>query len=121
VQTSLPGSVVFFGTPEFAVPTLEALVRGGLTVALVVTQPDRPAGRGRREQSPPVVLKARELGLELAQPRRIRAAGFLERVAAAEPALAVVVAFGQMRRCCHAGVAPRRSRRRSPPATALPG
>ena len=96
MPTSLHGPVIFFGTPEFALPTLEALVREGLALGLVVTQPDRPAGRGGRRRSPPVAARAHELGLELAQPRRVRAAGFLERVAALEPALAVVVAFGQI-------------------------
>ncbi len=93
---TLDGPIIFFGTPDFAVPTLEALVEAGLPVALAVTQPDRPAGRGGRHRSPPVAVRARELGLELAQPPRVRAADFLDRAAALEPALAVVVAFGQI-------------------------
>jgi len=93
---ALPGPVIFFGTPEFAVPTLEALVEEGVAIGLVVSQPDRPAGRGRQRRSPPVAVKARQLGLELAQPRRVREAEFLERAAALDPLLAVVVAFGQI-------------------------
>ena len=92
---SLTGPIVFFGTPEFAVPTLEALVDEGLPLALVVTQPDRRVGRGARYRSPPVAVRARELGLELAQPERVRG-DFLTRAAALEPGLAVVVAFGQI-------------------------
>ncbi|HQN39673.1 MAG TPA: methionyl-tRNA formyltransferase, partial [Thermoanaerobaculia bacterium] len=52
--------LLFFGTPEFAVPTLAALVAAGVPPRLVVSQPDRPAGRGRRLVSPPVVRWARE-------------------------------------------------------------
>ena len=55
--------LVFFGTPEFAVPSLEALVAAGRPPVLVVTQPPRPAGRGRRLLEPPVAVRARELGL----------------------------------------------------------
>ena len=92
----LAGPIIFFGTPEFALPTLEALVAEDLPVGLVVTQPDRPFGRGGRQRSPPVAVRARELGLELVQPRRVRADDFLDRAMAVEPALAVVVAFGQI-------------------------
>ena len=55
--------IVFFGTPDFAVPTLEALASAGRMPVLVVTQPDRRAGRGRKLQPPPVAARARELGL----------------------------------------------------------
>lgn len=90
------GPVIFFGTPEFAVPTLDALVAAGLSVGLVVSQPDRRAGRGGRYRSPPVAVRARELGLELVQPGRVRSREFLELAGAVEPVLAVVVAFGQI-------------------------
>jgi methionyl-tRNA formyltransferase len=88
--------ILFFGTPEFAVPTLAALVAAGRAPSLVVTQPARPAGRGRRTQDPPVAVWARERGLEVAQPVRVRDAEFLSRAAAAAPDVAVVVAFGQI-------------------------
>ena len=88
--------LVFFGTPAFAVPALEALVAVGRAPALVVTQPARPAGRGRRLVEPPVAVRARELGLTVAQPARVRDPEFLERLQALAPDLAVVVAFGQI-------------------------
>ncbi|HYO16391.1 MAG TPA: methionyl-tRNA formyltransferase [Thermoanaerobaculia bacterium] len=88
--------VVFFGTPEFAVPTLAALVAAGRSPALVVTQPAKPAGRGQRPQDPPVARWAREHGLPVIQPERVRQPEFLERMKALQPAVAVVVAFGQI-------------------------
>jgi len=88
--------VVFFGTPEFAVPTLEALVAAGRPPALVVSQPDRPAGRGQRLASPPVATRARALALPVAQVERVREPGFLAELVALAPDLAIVVAFGQV-------------------------
>jgi methionyl-tRNA formyltransferase len=88
--------VVFFGAPEFAVPTLAALVAAGRSPALVVTQPARPAGRGQRPQDPPAARWARERGLPVDQPERVRQPEFLERMRELEPAAAVVVAFGQI-------------------------
>ena len=90
------GRIVFFGTPDFAVPTLDALCRAGLAPELVVTQPARPAGRHRRLVEPPVATYARERGLELSQPERVRSVDFLARVGDVGPAAAVVVAFGQI-------------------------
>jgi methionyl-tRNA formyltransferase len=88
--------ILFFGTPELAVPTLATLVEAGRRPVRVVTQPARPVGRGHRLQDPPVAVWAREHGLEVAQPERVRAPAFLEEVAALAPDLAVVVAFGQI-------------------------
>ncbi len=88
--------LVLFGTPEFAVPTLDALVAGGSPPLAVVTQPARPAGRGRRVEEPPLARRARELGLPLLQPERVRAEDFLAALAALRPEIAVVVAFGQI-------------------------
>ncbi len=88
--------ILFFGTPEFAVPTLAALVAAGRVPALVVTQPSRPAGRGQRPQDPPVARWAREHGLAVASPERVRDPAFLEAAAALAPDVAVVVAFGQI-------------------------
>ena len=87
--------LVFFGTPEFAVPTLEALAREH-DVALVVAQPDKPAGRGMKMQAPAVAVKARQLGLPLAQPPKIRNAEFLDSVAALRPEAGIVVAYGKI-------------------------
>jgi methionyl-tRNA formyltransferase len=87
--------VVFFGTPQFAVPTLEAIAREH-EVGLVVAQPDRPAGRGMKLHVPEVVVKARELGLPVAQPAKIRTDEFLDSIRALEPDLGIVVAYGRI-------------------------
>jgi len=88
--------VAFFGTPDFALPTLQALVAAERAPLLVVTQPDRPSGRGQRVQAPPVAHWAREHGLEIWQPARVRDPEVLERIAGLELDLAVVAAFGQI-------------------------
>jgi methionyl-tRNA formyltransferase len=88
--------ILFFGTPDFAVPALVALVDAGRAPVRVVAQPSRPAGRGNRLQDPPVAAWAREHGLEVVQPERVRNPAFLESAAALSPDLAVVVAFGQI-------------------------
>jgi methionyl-tRNA formyltransferase len=87
--------VVFFGTPEFAVPTLEALAREH-EIALVVAQPDKPAGRGMKMHAPAVAMKARDMGLPLAQPPRIRNEEFLASIAALNPDAGIVVAYGKI-------------------------
>jgi methionyl-tRNA formyltransferase len=88
--------VVFFGTPDFAVPTLAALVAAGRRPVLVVTQPARPTGRGQRMQDPPVARWAREHGLPVFQQERVREPAFLDSLRALAPGVAVVVAFGQI-------------------------
>jgi len=88
--------ILFFGTPDFAVPTLAALVAAGRRPLRVVTQPARPVGRGHRLQDPPVAVWAREHGLEVVQPEKVKDPAFLAEAAALEPDLAVVVAFGQI-------------------------
>lgn len=88
--------VVFFGTPEFAVPTIEALLRSDHEVVAVVAQPDRPAGRGMRLQTPPVAARARSRGLKLLQPERIRDPHFLEVIRSLEPQAGIVVAYGKI-------------------------
>lgn len=91
--------VVFLGSPEFAVPSLRALAADDrFDVALVVTQPDRPAGRGRRLQPPPVAEVARELGLSLFQPRSLRSAETFDALAAARADVFIVVAYGEILR-----------------------
>jgi methionyl-tRNA formyltransferase len=87
--------VLFYGTPEFALPTLEALVRHHEVVA-VVTQPDRPAHRGQRLTAPPVKLRAEAGGLAVLQPPRLRDPGWPERLGALGADVGVVVAFGQI-------------------------
>ncbi len=88
--------ILFFGTPEFAVPTLAALVAAGRSPVRVITQPARPAGRSSAPQDPPVARWAREHGIEVSQPARVRAPEFLAEAAALAPDVAVVVAFGQI-------------------------
>jgi methionyl-tRNA formyltransferase len=87
--------LVFFGTPEFAAPSLEALT-GEHDVALVVAQPDKPSGRGMKLHAPAVAVRARQLGLPLAQPPKIRTAEFLESIAALRPDAGIVVAYGKI-------------------------
>lgn len=88
--------LVFFGTPEFAVPTLAALVEAGRTPLRVVTQPSKPAGRGQRLEDPPVARWAREHGLPVVQPRKVRDPAFLAQMRELRPDVAIVVAFGQI-------------------------
>jgi methionyl-tRNA formyltransferase len=87
--------LVFFGTPDFAVPTLDALARDH-DVALVVAQPDRPAGRGMKMHAPAVAVRARELGLPLLQPAKIRTPEFLDEIRRRQPDGAVVIAYGRI-------------------------
>jgi len=89
--------LVFCGTPQFAVPTLEALVHEGFRVRLVVTQPDRPSGRGQEVASPPVKRMAHTLGLPVIQPEKIKNnQEFQEQIAGLAPRAIVVVGFGRM-------------------------
>ncbi|HEX6086380.1 MAG TPA: methionyl-tRNA formyltransferase [Thermoanaerobaculia bacterium] len=87
--------VVFFGTPDFAVPTLDAVAREH-EVVLVVAQPDKPAGRGMKMQAPAVAVRAKELNLPLLQPPKIRNEEFLAQIAAAQPDVGIVVAYGKI-------------------------
>lgn len=87
---------VFMGTPPFAVATLDALVRHGDEVALVITQPDRPAGRGRKLTASAVKQRAFELGLPVYQPEKVRAPEALERLREIAPEIIVVVGYGQI-------------------------
>lgn len=87
--------VLFYGTPDFALPTLEQLLAHHQVVA-VVTQPDRPAHRGRRLTPPPVKQRAQAAGVPVLQPARLREAGWAERLAEFRPDVAVVAAFGQI-------------------------
>ncbi|MFC2075801.1 methionyl-tRNA formyltransferase [candidate division KSB1 bacterium] len=85
--------LVFMGNPRFALPTLNALNSGRHKVELVVTGPDRPAGRGRRLRTSPVKNLALSLGLPLAQPEKLSDPDFIETVRSVGPDLFVVVAF----------------------------
>jgi methionyl-tRNA formyltransferase len=87
--------LVFFGTPDFAVPSLSAIAREH-EIALVVAQPDKPAGRGMKLQAPAVAVCARELRLPLLQPPKIRNEEFLAEIARVAPDAGVVVAYGKI-------------------------
>ena len=84
------------GTPDFAVPTLKALHKSHYKVDLVVTQPDRPKGRGRRLIQPPVKEVALKLGYNIIQPPSCRTAEFEKSMEKLQPDLFVIVAFGQI-------------------------
>lgn len=86
--------VVFMGTPEFAVPSLAALVSGGYEISAVYTREDQPAGRGQRLEQSPVKQFALEQGLRIEQPRTLRSAASQEVLAGLAPDLIVVAAFG---------------------------
>lgn len=88
--------VAFFGTPAFAVPTLDALLASKHTVAGVVTQPDRPRGRGQRLSDAPVKTRALTAGLPILQPERLKDEQFLSSFAAWQVDLAVVAAYGRI-------------------------
>jgi methionyl-tRNA formyltransferase len=88
---------VFMGSAEFSLPALRGLAEQ-FSVVGVVTQPDRPAGRGRRLRPPPVKVLAEELGLPVIQPRRLREPEAMERLREWAPELIVVAAFGQILR-----------------------
>jgi methionyl-tRNA formyltransferase len=88
--------VVFLGTPAFAVPTLEAIVRAGHDVLAVVSQPDRPKGRGHETAASPVKETAVRLGIPVFQPERIKRPEAQAHLAGLEPEIMVVVGYGQI-------------------------
>jgi len=87
--------IVFFGSPEFCLPSLEALSQSGREIAAVVTRPDRPAGRGRKVTAPPAARRAGELGIPVWQPDSLSQPDFLARFQTWRCDLLVSVAFGQ--------------------------
>lgn len=87
---------VFFGTPDFAVPTLAAMVDAGLAPERVITQPARPVGRGHKLKDPPVAAWAKRHDLEVWQPPKVNRRSFRSELSAIAPDVAVVVAFGQI-------------------------
>jgi methionyl-tRNA formyltransferase len=88
--------LIFLGTPDFAVPPLKALVEHGHNLLAVVTQPDRPKGRGKKVVPSPVKRVAMDYGLEVMQPEKASAQEFCEEIRGKGPDLLVVVAFGQI-------------------------
>ncbi len=85
---------VYLGTSDFAATVLCRLVEAGHAPSLVLSRPDRPRGRGRREQSPPVAVAARELAIDVAQPEDVASDETFERVASVEPDALCVCAYG---------------------------
>ena len=88
--------VIFMGTPDFSVGALKALAENGYEIAGVVTQPDKPRGRGKASAMTPVKEAALELGLTVYQPSRVREQSFMDTVRALNPDVIVVSAFGQI-------------------------
>lgn len=88
--------VIFMGTPEFSVGTLEALISAGHEVCLAVTQPDKPKGRGKEMQFPPVKEAALKHGIPVFQPKKIRQPECVEELKKYQADVMVVIAFGQI-------------------------
>lgn len=88
--------VIFMGTPDFAVPVLEAIIQAGHTVIGVYTQPDKPKGRGKSMQYTPVKEKALEYQIPVYQPARVREPEVIEEIRNLQPEIIIVVAFGQI-------------------------
>lgn len=88
--------LIFFGTPEFAVPSLKAIMNSGHDVLAVVTQPDRQSGRGRHITSCPVKLEAQKQGLKIFQPYKVKDPAFIESLRLLNPSVIVVTAYGQI-------------------------
>jgi methionyl-tRNA formyltransferase len=87
---------VFFGTPEFAVLPLNTLLSSGHDILSVVTQPDRQSGRGKKVRPCPVKNEAQKKGIRIMQPEKVRDAGFIQELRDLNPAVIVVVAYGQI-------------------------
>lgn len=90
--------IVFMGTPDFAIPSLEKLYNKGYDIELVVTQKDRPRGRGKKTQFPPVKEYSLDLGLSIHQPDNINSLETIDLIRKIKPDFIVVVAFGQLLR-----------------------
>lgn len=88
--------IVFMGTPEFAVPSLEALLRSDDQVVGVISQPDRPKGRGHQLVAPPVKAVAERAGIPVVQPLKIRTPEFMQTLSSWKPDLIAVTAFGRI-------------------------
>lgn len=89
-------SVVFFGTPEFAVPALNALIKSGESISLIVTQPDKVKGRGHKLTPPPVKVAALDAGIRVMQPVTLKDSAFVGELTAIKPEFIVVVAYGKI-------------------------
>ena len=88
--------IIFMGTPDFALPALDKLQLNHYPILSVITQPDRPAGRGQKEVAPPVKILAQKYGLPVLQPQKVKDPSFLEAFYSLNPDMVVVAAFGQI-------------------------
>lgn len=90
------GKIIFMGTPEFAVPSLQALIDQHRNVITVISQPDRPRGRGRKIVPTPIKVCAQAAGIPVLQPTKIKTDEFLDEIRALSPDLIVVAAYGRI-------------------------
>ncbi len=88
--------ILFMGTPDFAVPCLKAIIDGNYEVSAVITQPDRPKGRGQKLMPPPVKEEAQKYNIEVFQPERMKDIQFIKQIKDMNPDMIIVVAFGQI-------------------------
>ena len=88
--------IVFFGTPDFAVPAFKSLLNSDFEMSAVVTQPDRQSGRGRKMRPCPVKAEALSVGLKVLQPERVKDKKFIDELFSIKPSAIVVVAYGQI-------------------------
>ncbi|GAB4545345.1 MAG: methionyl-tRNA formyltransferase [Thermodesulfovibrionia bacterium] len=88
--------LIFFGTPEFAIPSLRSILDSGIEVIAVITQTDKQKGRGRRFLPPPVKIEAMAHGLFIIQPASVKDKGFIDRLKALNPDMIIVVAYGKI-------------------------
>jgi methionyl-tRNA formyltransferase len=98
VKANMPYKILFMGTPDFSVPSLTALHAAGHELVLVVTQPDRPRGRGRKVEPPPVKKASEGLGVAVIQPDSLRDEQVLATLRSSEADFFIVVAFGHLLR-----------------------
>lgn len=88
--------IVFMGTPDFSVPSLKALYNKGYDICAVITQQDRPKGRGKKLTAPPVKIAAENMNIKVYQPEKIKNPDFISQIISINPDMIVVVAFGQI-------------------------
>lgn len=95
-MSSKPLRIIFMGTPDFAVPSLQALIDGNEKVITVICQPDKKSGRGRKLSSPPTKTLATKHNIPVLQPQSIRSESFFDEIKALEPELIIVAAYGKI-------------------------
>ena len=96
VQKSTKNKIIFFGTSDFAIPILEALIKNQYKIIAVVTQPDREAGRGYEKNTSPVKKTALKYGLKILQPEKVKDAEFIKILKEMSPDLNIVCSYGRI-------------------------